>query len=123
LTRLAAVKAEGPGAQRVGPSAVGTVSCIGADDFGRSSHEREGAQMSTVYVSNLPVDVQEELLRKMFADYGPVRSIRLVRNGVSLRATSDCFLKLDDRRQAAAAARGLNGQYFRGMLLHVEHQR
>lgn len=80
--------------------------------------------MSTVHVRNLPVDVEEHLLRRIFADYGPLESITLVRNGPpSPRASSECFLELRDRQRAVAAVRRLNGQYFRGMLLQVEHRR
>ena len=74
----------------------------------------------TIHVANLPVDAAEDTLRSLFSGYGPVQSLRIVRSGLALRATSYCLVEMPEGSGVAKAVRALNGQYFRGSLLAVE---
>jgi RNA recognition motif-containing protein len=77
--------------------------------------------MSTIYADNFPADAEEDSLRNLFADYGDVVSLTLVREGQSLRGRSYCLVEMRELAKAARAVSRLNGQYFRGQLLQVEH--
>jgi RNA recognition motif-containing protein len=79
--------------------------------------------MTTVYVGNLPTDAKADTLRNIFSRYGRVSSVRLVQNGVTRRARSYGLIEMPERQAAAKAVKQLNGQYFRGLFLRVEHVR
>lgn len=80
--------------------------------------------MTTIYVGNLPIDAQAETLRNIFARYGRVASIELVRDRIpSRRARSYGLIDMPRRAEARSAVDELNGQYFRGMFLRVRPAR
>lgn len=76
--------------------------------------------MATIYVGNLPQDAKEDSVRRLFSTYGRVQSVRLMRGGSDLRGRSYGFVEMLESGTASRAAQNLNGQYFRGKLLHVE---
>ncbi len=76
--------------------------------------------MTTIYVGNLPQDAGEETVRELFASYGRVRSVKLMRRGSQLKARAYGFIEMAASDVAELAVHRLNGQYFRGKLLHVE---
>ncbi len=76
--------------------------------------------MTTIYVGNLPEDAREDTVRELFASFGRVRSVRLQRRGSQLKARSYGFVEMGATETAERAVQRLNGQYFRGNLLHVE---
>ena len=80
--------------------------------------------MTTIYVGNLPVDAQAEVLRSIFSRYGRVTGIELVRDRRrTRRARSYGLIEMPGRAEARSAVDELNGQYFRGMFLRVRPAR
>ena len=80
--------------------------------------------MTTIYVGNLPVDAQAEVLRNIFSRYGRVTGIELVRDRRrTRRARSYGLIEMPRRAEAKSAVNELNGQYFRGMFLRVRPAR
>jgi len=80
--------------------------------------------VTTIYVGNLPVDAQAEVLRNIFSRYGRVTGIELVRDRRrTRRARSYGLIEMPRRAEAKSAVNELNGQYFRGMFLRVRPAR
>ena len=72
----------------------------------------------SIYVGNLPWSATEEQVQSLFADYGPVVSVKLVSDRETGRASGFGFVEMeeDDARNAIA---GLNGVEFEGRTLRV----
>ena len=72
--------------------------------------------VKSLYVGNLPYDTTEEQLRTLFAEYGPVESIRLI--GEKGFAFVD--IQAD---KVADAIRAINGRDMNGRALRVDEAR
>ena len=72
----------------------------------------------SIYVGNLPWSATEEQVQSLFADYGPVVSVKLVSDRETGRARGFGFVEMEegDARNAIA---GLNGVEFEGRTLRV----
>lgn len=75
--------------------------------------------MTTIYVGNLPQDVKEDTLKKIFSRYGRVTGIEMVRGQLSRRARSYGLVEMPGNEEASTAVQQLNGQYFRGHFMRV----
>ena len=73
----------------------------------------------TLYVSNLPFSASEDALKEKFALYGPVISVKMLRDpatGVSRRCA---FIEMQTRAGAHAAIGRLNLMEYDGRLMSV----
>jgi len=76
----------------------------------------------TISVRGLPRSTTEESITALFTEYGPVRSLKLVKDLFS----GDCkgFATIEmEGHEARAAMTALNGSEFNGSLLRVEPDR
>jgi RNA recognition motif-containing protein len=65
--------------------------------------------MMNIFVSNLSFNIQDEDLRKRFAQYGNVASAKVVVDRVTNRSRGFGFVTMDDTGEAENAIRELNG--------------
>lgn len=76
----------------------------------------------SIYVGNLPFEISEEEVRALFAQYGPVRSVKLVTDRETGRPRGFGFVEMEPA-DADAAIGGLNGSSFQGRTLRVNEAR
>jgi cold-inducible RNA-binding protein len=76
-----------------------------------------------LYVGNLPFDITEEDLRKMFSVHGPVNEIVVVMDKFSGRARGFAFATMNTQEAANAAVLALNGTDWKGRALTVNEAR
>lgn len=67
--------------------------------------------LQKVYVGNLPLTATERDIRKMFAKFGPLHSVRIITDRETGQSRGYCFVELD-KKEAAAAAKALHGSFF-----------
>ncbi|MEF2231630.1 MAG: RNA-binding protein [Pseudodesulfovibrio sp.] len=75
-----------------------------------------------IYVGNLPWSATEEQVRKAFAAYGEVTSVKLVEDRETGRPRGFGFVEMDDAG-ALEAIEALNGKDFDGRSLKVNEAR
>ncbi|WP_139557695.1 RNA recognition motif domain-containing protein [Methylotetracoccus oryzae] len=78
--------------------------------------------MLRIYIGNLPPDVTDGEFTELFAAYGRVRSIELVRDIFSGRCRGFGFVEMEGH-EARAAIAGLDGYNLRGNSLRVNEER
>lgn len=76
-----------------------------------------------IYVGNLNYSLQEEDIRQIFASYGEVSSVKVVRDRETGRAKGFCFVEMPDDQEAATAMKELNGAEVRGRNIRVDRYR
>ncbi len=74
---------------------------------------------SKLYIGNLSFNVKEEELSALFADFGEVKSARIITDRESGRSRGFAFVEMGEPDQAQAALDALNGQDFSGRALRV----
>jgi RNA recognition motif-containing protein len=62
-----------------------------------------------IEVSNLHLNVIESDLKKIFAPYGEVNSVELLRDKVSNRSRGRAFIEMPDEKEALQAIKSLDG--------------
>ncbi|HOU13976.1 MAG TPA: RNA-binding protein [Anaerolineae bacterium] len=72
----------------------------------------------TLYVGNVSWGVTEEKIRELFAQYGPVLSVRWITDRETGRFRGFCFVEMNDA-DAAKAIAALNDYQFDGRALRV----
>lgn len=72
-----------------------------------------------IYVGNLPFEVDDGELEKMFTEYGEVTSARVIQDRESGRSRGFGFVEMADNTQAEAAIQALNGKDNNGRPLTV----
>lgn len=72
-----------------------------------------------IYVGNLPFDVKEENLRKVFEPFGQVSSVKIVTDKYSGQPRGFGFVEMLDRAEAQAAIENLNGTELMGRKINV----
>jgi hypothetical protein len=78
-----------------------------------------GSGRMELYVGNLPYDVDEAELQKLFAEMGNVASARIIANRFNGKSKGYGFVEMADDAAARAAMRSLNGREVRGRKLVV----
>ncbi len=76
-----------------------------------------------IYVGNLAFGVKEEELRKLFADFGPVASIRVVTDKFSGKSKGFAFVEMETKEGGENAVAELNGKEYQGRRLVVDAAR
>ena len=76
-----------------------------------------------LYVGNLPFSTSESALEEMFAQAGPVESVKLITDRDSGRSKGFGFVEMGTDEAAAAAISKFNGQDFDGRAMTVNEAR
>lgn len=76
-----------------------------------------------LYVGNLPYQAGETELQDLFAQYGAVESVRVMRDQATGRARGFAFVEMATDEEAANAASGLHESQFGGRSLTVNEAR
>jgi RNA recognition motif-containing protein len=89
--------------------------------FSKGEEDQDAAMLidsGTIYVGNLPYKISEQDVRGLFAQYGAVSSVRLMRDRKTSRFRGFGFVEMtpDD---ALVAIRALSGNEFMGRKLKV----
>lgn len=79
--------------------------------------------MKNIYVGNLPFQLTEDELRGLFAQYGSVSAVRIVRDRETQRSRGFGFVEMPDDEEAARAIEALNGYSLKGRSLRVNEAR
>ena len=77
----------------------------------------------TIYVGNLAYEVTEDDLRTVFAPYGEVTTVRVIRDRFSGVSRGFGFVEMPTPAAAQAAIAGLQDQAVKGQTLHVNEAR
>ncbi len=72
-----------------------------------------------IYVGQLPYNVNEGDLRKLFSAYGTIASINLIMDRYSGRPKGFGFVDMPDNSEADQAIKGLNRSMFKGREIKV----
>ena len=75
--------------------------------------------MTNIYVGNCSYDLTDEQLRDLFATYGEVDRVSIIRDRETGRSRGFAFVEMSDSAAALAAIEGLNGTELGGRALKV----
>ena len=78
--------------------------------------------MKKMFVGNLPPHASEESVRGLFAEFGTVRSIEVVRDLFTHKCRGFGFVEMEGH-EARAAMTALNGRELRGSRLKVNEEK
>lgn len=90
--------------------------------LGRGGREKQ-QNVSEVYVGNLPYEMTETDLRKMFARFGKVLSARIIVNKSSGASKGYGFVRMPDHAEALAAINALDSTEIDGRRIVVSEAR
>ena len=76
-----------------------------------------------LYVGNLSFNVSESDLEKVFADYGKVNSVNVIKDRETGRSRGFAFVEMNDRVEGADAIEGLNLHRIDGRAITVNEAR
>ena len=76
-----------------------------------------------LYVGNLPYDTEEAQLQDLFAQFGQVDSVRVMRDMATGRARGFAFVEMGSEDEAQRAVTGLNETQLGGRSLTVNEAR
>lgn len=76
-----------------------------------------------IYVGNLPPSVSEDTLRSLFAAYGQISSVRIIKDKFSGQPRGFGFVEMPDNSEAENAIAQLNGAELEGSRLRVNEAR
>lgn len=76
-----------------------------------------------VYIGNLPFETTEQQVRDLFASYGSIDSITMVRDRDTNRFRGFCFVEMKAAADAEAAIAGLQGTEVNGRKVRVNEAR
>ena len=86
-----------------------------------ASELERGTKLKKLFIGNLPDGTTEEDLQSVFAEYGTVRSSKVVKDVFSRRCKGFGFIEMEGH-EARAAIAGLNGKDFNGNSLKVNFE-
>lgn len=72
-----------------------------------------------IYVGNLSRQAGESDLRMLFAEFGEVKSIKIIKDNVSGESRGFAFVEMPDNAQAAQAIRVLDSKEFQERRLKI----
>ncbi len=81
---------------------------------------RPSSRACSVFVGNIPYEVDEEQLRKVFSTVGPIVSLRMMYDKVTRQPKGYGFCEYKDQETAYAAMRNLNNVEVAGRPLRVD---
>ncbi|RLV58284.1 RNA-binding protein [Parashewanella curva] len=106
----------------LGAVIVATVLSIMPNSASPSSDAKYVGPTKTLYVGNLPYRVHENEVKELFAKYGPVNSVRLVRDRKTGRRKGFGFVEMSDTGADKALGK-LNDYSFQERTLKVREAR
>ena len=77
--------------------------------------------MKKIFIGNLPANTTEKDIQTLFAEYGKVRSTKLVMDVFSDQCKGFGFIEMEGH-EARAAIAGLNGKEFNGKPMKVNFE-
>jgi RNA recognition motif-containing protein len=72
-----------------------------------------------IYVGNLPDNISEDVLNKMFAEFGEVESAKIVMDRYSGKAKGFGFVEMPSNSEADKAIKALNRKFVNGQEIKV----
>ena len=72
-----------------------------------------------IYVGNLPYNVKEDELKKVFEAYGEVNSVNIIKDRFSGRSKGFAFVEMAAEDEAKAAIEAINGTKLGGREIKV----
>lgn len=88
--------------------------------FASRLKQLEDHETTNIYVSNLPPNSNEQFIRELFADFGPLESCIVLRDKKTDLPKPCGFAKLSSRHQAEQAIKELNGMMINGYRLKLK---
>jgi RNA recognition motif-containing protein len=79
--------------------------------------------MKKIYVGHIPFNAKEEDLRNLFAEFGEIESIRIVKDRVTGQSRGFGFVEMATETDAQRALSALKGKSFMGETLTVAEAR
>jgi RNA recognition motif-containing protein len=76
-----------------------------------------------LYVGRLPRTINETKLRELFEQYGPVTSIKLIKDKFTGALKGFAFIEMPENENAQEAISALNGMEYEGQRLVVSEAR
>lgn len=73
----------------------------------------------TIYVGNIPFNLKEEDLQNVFAPYGNVTSVKVIRDRMTGRSKGFAFVEMADHAEGQNAVNSVNGMEVNGRQLKV----
>ena len=64
-----------------------------------------------IYVGKLPFSVAEDELRAMFAEFGELESVKIIRDKYSKQSKGFGFIEMPSNSEADQAIKALNGKF------------
>ena len=63
-----------------------------------------------IYIGNLAYQITEEILQKMFEEFGEVESVKIIKDRYSGRSKGFGFIEMPNNSEADKAIKALNGK-------------
>ena len=76
-----------------------------------------------LYLGNLSFKLTEEELTDIFADYGPVKSVKIITDRETGRSRGFGFVEVEDRESGEKAIEDLNGKDIQGRELIINESK
>jgi len=87
-------------------------------EFGGIAQSAANGEKQTIFVGNLAFKASQEELQQLFAPYGTVHSVRIMKDRATRRPRGFAFVEMD-ASQATKAIKELDGTEFLGRTLRV----
>jgi len=87
-------------------------------EFGGGTPAAESGEKQTIFVGNLAFKASQDELEQLFAPYGKVHSVRIMKDRATRRPRGFAFIEMD-ANHAPKAIQALNGKEFLGRTLRV----
>lgn len=82
----------------------------------------EGDAFKTLFVSRLSYDVSEKMLKKEFEEFGPIRSVKIVRNSTG-KSRGYAFIEFEHKSDMKNAYKQADGRKIEGRRVVVDVER
>ena len=79
--------------------------------------------MMNIYVGNASYNVTEGDLKELFEQYGPVNSVKIVKDKFTGKSKGFAFVEMESRESGQQAIDNLDGKEFQGRTLKVNEAR
>lgn len=72
-----------------------------------------------IYIGNLSLSVTEDSLRSMFAEFGEIESLKIIKDRFTGRSKGYGFIEMPSNSEADQAIKALNGKFIEGRNMKV----
>jgi RNA recognition motif-containing protein len=72
-----------------------------------------------IYIGNLSFSTSENTLKSLFAEFGQIDSVKIIKDGSSGRSKGFGFIEMPDNSEADQAIKALNGNLVDGNTIKV----